>query len=422
MAQVKPWMTSNNLIKSVKRRILFPTNQATFNDDEILKFANEELMNSQVPSILQFHEEYFVQKLVVPLESNQSRYPIPNRAIGMKLRDLFHQDSNGNLFEMSQITSEAKAVYQINLGSNMTYQKYYVEGNEIVVVPNVGSAPTGSLVFFIYLRPNQLVKDERAAIIKSFNKKVTIDNAQIVAGDTFKFNSTTFTAVAGAPSSLEFQIGGTSIITASNLMSAINASGVTSATTDTPPTSTIVINYTNLKTTTMSTNNPAAIQITTQQGVEFNSLESSYFNPFTQITEDLFLSGSVIDILQTNPGHRTYNYDITIQNIDGNSAYFNPSDISLETKVGDYICLQHECIIPQIPPDLHNLLAERTSSRILSAIGDRDGLQVSAAKIAEMEKNQGSLIDNRVDGSIQKISARHSILRHQSYAVRRRRF
>jgi hypothetical protein len=53
-----PWMTSDDLLESVKRKISFPSSQSTFTDADILAFANEELMISQVPSVMSFHEEY----------------------------------------------------------------------------------------------------------------------------------------------------------------------------------------------------------------------------------------------------------------------------------------------------------------------------------------------------------------------------
>lgn len=84
-----PWMTSDDLIESIKRKISFPVYQTTFSDQDILDFATEELMISQVPSVMQFHEEFFVTTRDVTLKPNKTKYPIPDRAIGMKLRDLF---------------------------------------------------------------------------------------------------------------------------------------------------------------------------------------------------------------------------------------------------------------------------------------------------------------------------------------------
>src|SRR5258706_10131324 len=96
----KPWLTSNELIASVQRKIAFPLSQVTFSRNDILAFANDEMMVSQVPSVLQYHEEYFVHSVNVPLKTGVSRYPIPNRAIGMRLRDVKWADNAGNMFDM----------------------------------------------------------------------------------------------------------------------------------------------------------------------------------------------------------------------------------------------------------------------------------------------------------------------------------
>jgi len=77
----KPWLTSDDLIAAVKRKIALPISQITFTESDILDFANEEMAISQVPSVMSFHEEYFVTEITADLEANKSRYPIPDRAI-----------------------------------------------------------------------------------------------------------------------------------------------------------------------------------------------------------------------------------------------------------------------------------------------------------------------------------------------------
>ena len=84
----KPYFTSADIVEAVKRKIAFPIDQVTFTSNDILSFVNEEMMISQVPSVLQYHEEYFVFLERVPLVANRSRYPIPYRAIGMGYGDL----------------------------------------------------------------------------------------------------------------------------------------------------------------------------------------------------------------------------------------------------------------------------------------------------------------------------------------------
>jgi molybdopterin-biosynthesis enzyme MoeA-like protein len=85
-------------------------------------------------------------------------------------------------------------------------------------------------------------------------------------------------------------------------------------------------------------------------------------------------------------------------------------DIPSALIVGDYICLANECIIPGIPSDLHEVLAERVSARIQRALGDTAGLQATMQKVGEMETNQAKLIDNRTEGTPQKVLGRHTML------------
>lgn len=403
----KPWKTSDDIIDAVKRKIMFPISQSTFDEDDILAFANEEMASSQVPSILQFHEEYFVTSKTVALVANKSRYPIPDRAIGLRLRDLFFIDSAGNLFEMTRILPGEEDAYQNGSDSGTPPYQYKIEGNDVVVVPEIGGSPTGSLIFSYYIRPNQLVRDSRAAIIEFFTESITLVNASIVAGDTVTIGDVEFEAVASGATSLQFNIGATSVETATNLATAINTDGTYSASNGNPSTAIVTIDYEELD-TEISVSNSTGFVVAETTGIRFEEIPEHIKN------------GSQIDFLQTKPGHKIMGIDVTIPDnaISGTIIEFNSDDVPSDLEIGDYICLAHEAIIPQIPPDLHNILAERTASRILAALGDQAGLQASTTKIQEMEANQGRLIDNRTEGSPQKITGRHSLLRLMS---RRRR-
>src|SRR3990167_2549765 len=119
-----PYRTSDDLISDIKRKISFPVSQATFSEDDLLQFLNEEMMISQVSSVLDYHEEYYVTTVETPLVSNQNNYSIPDRAIGMKLRDLFWKDSSGNIFEMTRVSSDDRAYFQQNSGATQSIHKF----------------------------------------------------------------------------------------------------------------------------------------------------------------------------------------------------------------------------------------------------------------------------------------------------------
>ncbi len=443
MASVKPYLTSNALVDSIKRRISYPLSANTFQYSDLMAFCNEELQLNAVPEIMSEHEEYFVYKKTEDLVSSIARYEIPNRALGLVLRDLKYSDSNGNFYDMSRVGPEDKAFFQQGNNSNQTAGKFYLEGNEVVLTPQVISNPTGKLNFFIFLRPNYLVRDDRAAIIQNFHKNITIaNNSAIADGDTILISTgvqtsspvnTTFTAVTGTPSTIyEFQIGASEALTAANLNTAINAAAITGLT-STVNLTVVDVTYNEISSSFTVINTTAFSIDNTNIEIEFDQLPSTYTDPDTDITTDFFEVGSLTDFLQTNPGHRTYTYDIPIVSISGTKAKFSASLLQTyqnnssggtltyyNIRVGDYICLQNECIIPQIPPELHNALAERAASRILMAIGDKDGYMMSQSKIAEMNKKQQSLIADRVESSPTKVFNRSSLLRLQKTRYRRR--
>jgi hypothetical protein len=511
MPQATSWMTSSDIIASVQRRISFPISQNTFSNDDILAFANEELLTSQMPSILQYHEEFYVYKIVVPLQINVSRYAIPDRAVGMRLRDLKWTDESGNFFDMARISDNDKGYFQRSVGANQQIHKYYIEGNDIILTPEIIDGPTGALNFFIFMRPNQLVANARAAIIQNFNQTVTL--AGVSGGDSLYVNAQAYSAVASPSGPFQFQLGASDAITAMNMATFFNLpntlklvgnlisatavgtsvtfrftnqnysfsfnnkafdafadvniisntfqiqsnglanntqivfsapisstlpSGIVSSTTYyvinattntfqvslTLAGSPVLIEGTGSGTCFITTNlSSPSFQIPlSTSGVEFTTLPSTYTDPTTNITEPLFIDNVMVDFLQTKPGHKIENFDVTIpvNGISGTNIQFESTDIPSSAIVGDYICLSNESIIPYIPPDLHNVLAERTAARILAAMGDQQGLQNSMAKLQEMEKNTGSLVDNRVENSPKKINARHSLLHYGKTSARRR--
>lgn len=433
---VYPWLTTNDLVAAVQRKISFPTSQSTFQTSDILAFINEEMMISQVPSVLQYHQEFFVYKAYVPLISFKTRYPIPNRAIGMKLRDVFYVDQNGNYYEMTRVNPEEKAWFQRDFNTGRQPYPYYLEGNDIVFTSTQIPNPTGYLQISFFIRPNQLVTDDNAAIITNFARTITIENSLIQIGDNIQlsnqlpqvapnfisfwntpnsqFNAENnptvaiLSVVASSPAVNQFVIGATGTDTATNLVNAINSS-IPAVATATSMGNVVTVNFLN-GTMSLGTNDSNAFIIPTTSILSFENVPTN------------LIDGSVIDFLQTEPGHKIENYDVTIPmgGVSGNNITFNTQDVPTSAVLGDYVCLANSAIIPYLPPDMHTLLAERASARILSAIGDLENLQAVNARINEMEKGQGTLILNRIEGRPQKVGNKHSLLRYGKRMIIRR--
>ena len=448
MANVKPWLTTDGLIDFIKLSMAMPIDQSTYSYNDIVKLMNQELQNSAVPALISMHEEYFVYKVTVPLVTNISVYPIPNRASGMALRDVKYSDNRGNFFDMTRIAPEDKAFFQNNTGVNQVLSKYYLEGNNIVLTPQTMTNPTGYLNFFFNLRPNFLVRDDRACTIQNFVKDIVItDYTAIQVGDTINITTGAqtisptnyvFTAVTGSiVNPGDFLIGASNAATATNLNTAMLLAGLTT----TVALNTVTMVYDQIsdtfQTAQVTTNDvlTGIIDIDVDNiYIQFNQLPATYTDIDTQVTETLYSNGCLVDFLQTLPGHKTYIYDIELINIEsGNIGKFAALDFQSYQNnssggtltyypivVGDYMALQNECIIPGIPPELHSALAERTCSRILMAIGDREGYAVSQQKISEMNQNQTKMIGSRIEGSQTKVFNRNNLLRMGKRTVRGR--
>lgn len=298
---------TDGLIDSIKRRINIPASQITFDDDDLLAFANEELALSVVPAIMSLHEDYLLFSEDVVFDGDDSVYSIPYRAVGNKLYDLQFVDSNGNALEMSRTTEGDAPMYNgTNVGSPLF--AYYVKNNKIITLPAESSA-SGYLRFIYFIRPAELVSMDRIGVITDIN--------------------------------------------------------------------------------------------TTTGEVVVSSMPSHFT---TNITFDLY---------KVKSPHSIIAIDLTAATVNSstNTIELDPDDLPQDLAVGDHITMSTEAGIPQIPSDLHVLLAQKVAERVLEAQGDVEGLQIAKMKSAEMENRAGNIIDNRVDESPIKLVNRRGVLR-----------
>jgi hypothetical protein len=170
--------SSSALIESAVRKAMLPETQITFTETDFLAFANEEMDMAIIPYILSFHEDYYQTFKVVQIQGNKTKYKIPYRAIGNKLRYVHYQDSNGNLYPMHRILIEDLSKVQ-DYGQAAYNVYYYLENDEIVLLssPNVD---TGFLRITYYQRPNALVPDNKVSKILGISgNQVTVTNINL---------------------------------------------------------------------------------------------------------------------------------------------------------------------------------------------------------------------------------------------------
>lgn len=309
------FLTSTTLIESVKRRAMIPENQVTFDDDDFLAFANEEISLGLLPSILRLHEDYLMFTETVALVDSQSEYTIPHRAIGNKLRDVQYEDTNGNISEMTRIGVQDSPEY-IGPYTDNRIHAFYVQNNKIVLRPEVTGTLSGNLLMIYYKRPNELVTADKVATITAI--------------DT-----------------------GTGVITVDQIPTAFTTS------------------------------------------IQYDMIQAK--SPFVSL--GISLTASAVDST-------------------AKTITFTASDLSSDLAVGDYINVECESFVPQIPADLHVVLAHRVAARCLEALGDTEGLTNANKKLVEMEDRTTNLIDNRVEAASKKVVNRNGVLRSGLYRRR----
>jgi hypothetical protein len=316
-SSIKAGLTTTGLLKSIKRRAMVPDNQNTFSDQDFIDFLNEEMMIGMVPSILQMKEEYFIFRQIVPLVAEKSNYPVPERALASKLRELCFKDTpnktTGNEYEMTQIAVDDRYTGLSNgTGSSdfTGFRRFYMMGSDVVLHPSVGPSPYGALAFYYYLRPNTIVKDNLVATVKSRNR---------VTGD-----------------------------------------------------------------------------------ITLDSIPTGY-SVYVAGTDNTVLS--TFDFVKAKSPHNILDIDITINSINSTTKTINvnPDSIPKDLEIGDYIPLAGQSCVPNIPTELHMVLAQRVAQRVLEALGDTEGLNNASAKIAEMEGKLTTMLDNRVEGAPRKV-------------------
>lgn len=311
-------MTSNVLVDRIKQRASIPENQSTYTTEDLLEFASEELVLAIAPAVMSVKEDHFLFESITPVVSNKNSYEIPDRALGNKLRDLQWQHDANHRSELTRIgIGERFAENDVRSESNL--RKFYVKGNKVEFAPAIGSDASGDLNFVYYIRPSELVTEDRVGIIQGINDQG---------------NGTTEIVLDQVPDNFS-----------------------------------------------------------------------------TSIKYDFYKADSPHNILAID-------LNSTAINTTTRSVSFLTDDIPDDLKIGDHLAQQRESIIPQVPSELHPMLAQLVACRVLEAQGDTQGLQNALVKLKQMENAAGMLIDNRVDDAPQKIVNRHGLVRTSVFSKR----
>jgi hypothetical protein len=381
-------LKTGDLIRSIKRRAFIPNSQETFTDEDILSMATEEVNIGLVPLIQKMHEEHLIYYIEILLEQGKKRYPIPPRAHGNKVRDVALVDENGNVFEMhryslSEISDFSTTTAYIN------NRGFYLENNDVILANfdvNVGN----KLRIYFYMRPNQLVIESKGASVQIVTNTFEVDQINPKSGTITNITSGVKTLLNSVGHGL--QNGQLIQITGSNTTPSIDGfHEITVVDADI-----FSIEFTTTAIGSISANFNTALTV---KKLRLSAIPSA------------FLQNTLFDFVQNTSPNKILHYDIRFNSINqlSKEISFVLTDIP-DVIVGSYITIAEESIVPNIPTELHPILAQRVAVSCLEAMGDEANKQSAERKLATMEKDAGTFLDNRVEGAIQKIKSRHSPL------------
>lgn len=139
-----------------------------------------------------------------------------------------------------------------------------------------------------------------------------------------------------------------------------------------------------------------------------------------QVDTDLSLSlstSSLIDFCSASSPNTPHSEDVVIRGIGPSSVVVNLNEVSdgngtVYAQEGDYICLAGKTNIPQIPVELHPILAQQVAARLVEALGDQNKIQMVNGKLQEMRQMAFKLISNRVENDPILFSAHTGTLHH----------
>jgi hypothetical protein len=109
-----------------------------------------------------------------------------------------------------------------------------------------------------------------------------------------------------------------------------------------------------------------------------------------------------VDVVRATPGFETLaSAALCLITLNSPSNYTFELTCEFEIVEGDYICLPAQAPVPQVPVELHGLLAARTARRLLKAVGD-DRWQSVDADVQELEGMALKWLAPRVAGQTQQ--------------------
>lgn len=178
---------TEDLLEDIKDRCFAPISQNTWTDAKILRLATKEMRDFIVPDIMKKRENFFLVYSDTNLTANVATYPIPERALGSALKNVFIVNANN---EYQYRLNKAKLNHIDQMEKLGTPSHYFLQGEKLRLMPAPRSTQN-KLRQYYFLRSNELALTSTCTKITQVSRGVsqttfTVDTdltASLTTGD-----------------------------------------------------------------------------------------------------------------------------------------------------------------------------------------------------------------------------------------------
>jgi len=139
-----------------------------------------------------------------------------------------------------------------------------------------------------------------------------------------------------------------------------------------------------------------------------------------------FTSNLSYDLVGFRSPNKIKAYDLTAKEVNTGTKTMKfvlseLTEVADDLIVGDYVCEAEQSPVPNIPTEMHPVLAQLAAVHVLEAMGDTEGLNNAQRRLDKMNSSVMSLVDDRVELAPKKIKPRNGTISETRNTSRRRR-
>jgi hypothetical protein len=160
-----PDYTVDTLVDDIKTTASIPSAQPRFSNAGIINIMTRILRSKIVPMMMTVREEYFVDfEDFTIVQGNILGYPIPGKAVGMKVRDVVLMNQSGvlNMTGLPRLSLEQVSGYYF--GQVVPFG-FYIQNNNVILWPPNQTTPSNTLRMYYLRRTNTLTESSNCGQI-----------------------------------------------------------------------------------------------------------------------------------------------------------------------------------------------------------------------------------------------------------------